>query len=430
MEDTVSRGPGALSRSQSPGRRDRRARACFFAVAIIVSALVVVGSGMSPVGAEPLPAYDGTHTGPRGNRDTYFRYDPTLAFSRADLAATGTTASFTTTIAANIYAANWTTAGALDAVGFLRVIPGEVVGAGTPLASPAHDGDPIAWMQNNLGAGIGGAVCTNDQFFQNGGFVFGIDGQCALPLDNATQAASDPVATLRVTVTIAADGTYTIVMTPLDVDGDPVTSTTNLSFTGTVPGDELTQFVPFVRSRPGADTGGNGVAEPDSDWVTDIGSTDLTAPRATPTATLSAVTCTGVGSGTYTLTTGNTGTAGAYLTTTVDASAEPAKLVAGGTTASTQIPVAAGDTVQVAVAWVGGELVAQTLDPAACTTTDTVPSSGGAAAGGLVAGGTIPATGPNGSGWLVALGVGLIAVGITLRWTSRARPAPSDQSRG
>ena len=351
---------------------------------LLVSVLAAAGA------AEPLPSYDGTHTGPRNTAagPIYFRYDPTLAFSLTDLQATGTTATFTTTIDANQYAANWSTGANLYAVGFLRVIPGELVGGGTPLASPEHDGDPIAFFQDNQAGGPGGtAACANNQFFLNDVFVFG-DGQlCAFPWDNLGQTAIDLTSAYEVTVAMSATGTYTATVTPLDVDGEVVTefdtpAEAPFEFSGTVPGDALTQFVPFVRVRPGSDTG-NGLEAPDTPWEFTISETDLDAPRAEPAATVSAIECAEDESGTVVLTTSNPGTAGALLTVAVGGTARPPVLLAGGGETTETFTVPAGGSVALAVTWVGGSVLATEVTSESCvaqtttttTTTTTTPTS-------------------------------------------------------
>ena len=229
------------------------------------------------------------------------------------------------------------------------MIPGETVDASTPIASPAHDGDPIGFFQDNQGAGPGSAVCANNQFFVNGVFAFGDGQQCALPFDNADQTALDPAAAYEVTVAIAADGSYTATVTPLDVLGNVVGAfqggTSPFTFSGTVPGDDLTQFVPFVRVRTGIDTGGNNIPEPDSDWTFTISETDLDVPQAAPSATVSEIECAEDESGTVVLTTSNPGTAGALLTVTVDGTARAPVLLAGEGDETESFTVPAGGSI-------------------------------------------------------------------------------------
>ncbi|WP_456844502.1 LPXTG cell wall anchor domain-containing protein [Cellulomonas sp. P5_C6] len=248
--------------------------------------------------------YDGVASGPRASttdgttRPAYFQYDPTLGFSLSDLAA-GESVTFTTTIAANPNATNWNdpsiSPANLYAVGFLRVVPSETVVQGTPLASPAHDQDPVIWGQDNQGAGsgVGGmAFCSNDKFFVGGAFVFGPGEHCVLPNDSADGTAMDQISTERYTVTIEADGTWTGTVVPLDAAGDVVTSFVSAdvppSYTGTLPGDASTEFVPFVRARAGAYSDSTGLADPDGDWKIEITDSSLVTPFAAPAATPSA----------------------------------------------------------------------------------------------------------------------------------------------
>lgn len=256
--------------------------------------------------AAAATGYDGVASGHRASatdgttRPAYFAYDADLGFSVSDLAA-GETVTFTTTIAANPNAAHWKdpqdSQANLYAVGFLRVVANETPVQGTALASPAHDQDPVIWGQDNQGAGsgVGGmAFCSNDKFFVAGNFVFGPGEHCVLPLDSADGTAMDQISTERYTVTIAADGTWTGTVVPLDADGDVVTAFGSVdvppTYSGTLPGDDSTEFVPFVRARAGAYTDSTGLVDPDGDWRIDVTDSSLVtpfvaaaAPSATPT---------------------------------------------------------------------------------------------------------------------------------------------------
>ena len=263
------------------------------------------------------------------------------------------------------------------------MIPGETVTDGAPLASPAHDGDPIAFFQDNQAGGPGGtAACANDQFNVNGAFRVRETGSSA-PSRSTTPArtALDLTSAYRVVVTVAADGAYTVTVTPLDVDGNVVaafqTGTAPFTFAGTVPGDELTQFVPFVRVRPGIDTG-NGLEPPDTPWEYTISATDLVAPQADPAATVSEIECAEDGSGTVVLTTSNPGTAGALLTVTADETIRLPVLLAGGGEATESFTVPAGGSIALDVSWVGGSLLEEIVTSEACvvqTTTTTTTTT-------------------------------------------------------
>lgn len=264
-----------------------------------VAAVPLTFALAGPAAAAPS-GYDGIATGPRASatdgttRPAYFRYDPTLGFSVSDLAA-GESVTFTTTIAANPNAAHWKnpadSQANLYAVGFLRVVASETVVQGTPLASPAHDQDPVIWGQDNQGAGsgVGGmAFCSNDKFFVGGAFVFGPGEHCVLPKDNADGSDMDQISTERYTVTIAADGTWTGTVVPLDAAGHVVTSFVSLdvppTYSGTLPGDASTEFVPFVRARAGAYTDSTGLTDPDGAWRIDITNSSLVTPFVAPAA--------------------------------------------------------------------------------------------------------------------------------------------------
>ena len=259
----------------------RRAALSALALAVVAAPVAAAAPAFA---ADPTSAYDFTHTGPRVTTvDTgpaRFVHEPGLAFTLADLTEQGVTARITTTISANAYAANWSAGAPLDAVGFVRLVAGETVDARTAF-QPAHDGDPVAWAQDNAGAGRGTGFCANDKFFVQNAWVFNQGTVCGIPHDNADQTATADDSSLRFVVTLDGDGDYTLAVTPLDADGQDVTSFASggaAMFSGRVAGTTPeTAFVPFVRVRPGADTGGSGIVDPETPWVYEV-TTDLVLP--------------------------------------------------------------------------------------------------------------------------------------------------------
>ena len=87
-----------------------------------------------------------------------------------------------------------------------------------------------------------------------------------LPKDNADGTDMDQISTERYTVTIAADGTWTGTVVPLDAAGQVVDALRLLdvppTYAGTLPGDASTEFVPFVRAAPGPTPDSTGLATP------------------------------------------------------------------------------------------------------------------------------------------------------------------------
>ncbi|HYO99324.1 MAG TPA: thrombospondin type 3 repeat-containing protein [Pyrinomonadaceae bacterium] len=260
---------------------------CTLAVALLLSAaaasyLTAVSSAATTT---PVPALDGTHTGPRAtgspttatNRPTDFRYDASRTVNPSQLPAGGSV-TFRTTIAINPYAANWTASGNLVTVGFLREIASETPSGNTPLASPAHDGDPAIWFQNNNPQGIG--MCWNKQFLINGNFEFGNGALCGLPEDNSAQTAAEPGSFANYYVTIFADNTFRLVVEHLDSDGERLRNLNTIGsnpqvITGTLPHPANSNYHPYIRMRAGYDTGGNGIANPETPWAFTVSNSSL-----------------------------------------------------------------------------------------------------------------------------------------------------------
>ena len=250
------------------------------------SAAVAAPPPGGPTVTQDLSAFNGTHTGPdpvtpTGDRPVYYRFDAAKSVSLSDLGLAGS-ATFTTVVRADADAATWDSHGELEAAGLARVVNGETFtsngqpfSGANPLGSPSHDGDPIVFGQYNNG-GPGNPFCANNKFFLNGAFVFGPGEACALVNDSADQSTYVAGGAQRFTVTIKGDGTWTGSVTPLDADGDDVTSFIGAhdsqTFSGTLPGDSSTQFAPVLRLRPGSSTGG--------DWSYAISGTALTTTVA------------------------------------------------------------------------------------------------------------------------------------------------------
>ena len=260
---------------------------CVLVAALLLSAVAAFyfSSASSAATPAPAPSLDGVHTGPRAtgspttgtNRPTAFRYDASQTVSPGQLPKGGSV-TFTTTIAINPYAANWTAGGNLVTVGFLREIAGETPNGNTPLASPAHDGDPAIWFQNNNPQGIG--MCWNKQFFINGNFEFGNGALCGLPEDNSAQTAPEPGSFINYYVTIFADNTFRLVVEHLDSDGERVRNLNTIGsnpqvITGTLPHPANSNYHPYIRMRAGYDTGGNGIANPETPWAFTVTNSSL-----------------------------------------------------------------------------------------------------------------------------------------------------------
>ena len=223
-----------------------------------------------PTVTQNLSAFNGTHSGPdpvtvSGDRPVYYRFDAAKSVSLSDLGLAGS-ATFTTTVRADAGAAAWTTDGELEAAGLAQVVGGETFmsngqtfSGANPLASPAHDGDPIVFAQYN-GGGPGNPTCANGKFYVGTVWVFGSGDICQIANDSSDQTTPVDGGAQRYTITIHGDGTWTGSVTPLDADGDVVTSF-NVpgvqTFSGTLPGNASTQFAPVLRLRPGSSTGGN-----------------------------------------------------------------------------------------------------------------------------------------------------------------------------
>ena len=205
---------------------------------------------------------------------------PAKSVSLSDLGLAGS-ATFTTTVRADAGAAAWTTDGELEAAGLAQVVGGETFvsngqtfNGANPLGSPSHDGDPIVFAQYN-GGGPGNPTCANGKFYVGGSWVFGSGTICQIANDSSDQTTPVDGGAQRYTITIHGDGTWTGSVTPLDADGDVVTSF-NVpgvqTFSGTLPGNANTQFAPVLRLRPGSSTGG--------DWSYTISGSTLTTTVA------------------------------------------------------------------------------------------------------------------------------------------------------
>ena len=264
------------------------ARVCLLFVAALFLSTVTAFYFSSPTSAAtetPASGLDGVHTGPRAtgspttgtNRPTAFRYDASQTVNPSQL-PTGGSVTFTTTIAINPYAANWTAGGNLVTVGFLREIASETPNGNTPLASPAHDRDPAIWFQNNNPQGIG--MCWNKQFLINGNFEFGNGAMCGLPEDNSAQTAPEPGSFINYYVTIFADNTFRLVVEHLDADGERVRNLNTIGsnpqvMTGTLPHPPDSNYHPYIRMRAGFDTGGNDIPNPETPWAFTVTNSSL-----------------------------------------------------------------------------------------------------------------------------------------------------------
>jgi hypothetical protein len=260
---------------------------CVLVAALLLSAVgaFYFSSASSAATATPAPALDGVHTGARAtgspttgaNRPTSFRYDASQTVNPGQLPVGGSV-TFAMTIRINPYAANWTAGGNLVTVGFLREIVGETPNGNTPLASPAHDGDPAIWFQNNNPHGIG--MCWNKQFLINGNFEFGNGALCGLPEDNSAQTAAEPGSFINYYVTIFADNTFRLVVEHLDADGERVRNLNTIGsnpqvINGALPHPANSNYHPYIRMRAGYDTGGNGIANPDTPWAFTVTNSSL-----------------------------------------------------------------------------------------------------------------------------------------------------------
>ena len=81
---------------------------------------------------------------------------------------------------------------------------------------------------------------------------------CQIANDSSDQTTPVDGGAQRFSITIHGDGTWTGSATPLDADGDVVTSFTTpgvQTFSGTLPGTSATKFAPVLRLRPGSATG-------------------------------------------------------------------------------------------------------------------------------------------------------------------------------
>lgn len=249
-------------------------RSLLFAVLVVGAASLVSASPALAAGAPkttPLTQYNGSLAGARnktGDGPPYFvATGPEI--SRADVTSGGY-ARFTTTVKTNAWAANWSTDGMLEAAGFLRVIPSESVTYATPLASPAHDGDPIMWTQFNAG---NTGYCTNKSFMRKGKVVFGNGGKCGT-IPGRAAGSTDPMPNLRFTVTLNGNGKYKGVIA-LVSGGSKVAQQ---AFAGALPGTYSTEFVPAIRLRVGSDTGAN-LANPGTKWKFTVVNSTLTVYR-------------------------------------------------------------------------------------------------------------------------------------------------------
>ncbi|MBD0326576.1 MAG: hypothetical protein ICV68_09090, partial [Pyrinomonadaceae bacterium] len=256
-----------------------------------LSALSFIGMRATAANSvTPLPSFDGVHTGPRAsgspttatNRPVNFKFERSLVITPITLAPRGS-ATLTTTIQVNPYAANWTAGGNLLTVGFLRELGETTVDGNTPFA-PAHDFDPAIWFQNNNPSGIG--MCWNKKFFINGNFEFGDGAVCGLPEDNSAQNATEPGSYIKYAVTIFADNTFELRVTHLDADGELLTNLNSIGanpqiLTGTLPHPVNSNYFPYIRQRVGYDTGGNGIANPDSDWTITTSASQLVTSEPT-----------------------------------------------------------------------------------------------------------------------------------------------------
>jgi hypothetical protein len=259
-------------------------RISFAAAAALVAIAVVPMSALPALPAHAsngpkstsLTRYNGSLAGKRQRTDDGPPYFKAIgpAISTGDLGKNGY-ATLATTVRTNPWAANWSTHGMLAAAGFLRVIPGESVSYATPLASPAHDGDPIILEQFNSGTK---GYCTNNKFMVNGKFAFGADGKCGT-VPGRTAYSQSPLPTLHWTVTLQGNGHYQAAIALMK--GARALATER--FSAKLPGTAKTEFVPVLRLRVGSDTGDK-MANPNSRWRFTVADTRLTVyiPRPGP----------------------------------------------------------------------------------------------------------------------------------------------------
>jgi len=258
---------------------EKSARVCCLLVAALslsAAAALYFSSTSSAATTTQTPALDGVDTGPRAtgspttgtNRPAVFRYDASQNVNPSQLPPGGSV-TFATTIRINPYAANWTAGGNLVTVGLLREIVGETPNGSTPF-DPAHDGDPAIWFQNNNPQGVG--MCWNKHFFINNNFEFGNGALCGLPADNSAQTAAEPGSFVNYYVTVFADNTFRLVVEHLDADGERLRNVNTIGsnpqvITGALPHPANSNYHPYVRTRAGYDTGGNGIPDPETPWT-------------------------------------------------------------------------------------------------------------------------------------------------------------------
>ncbi|WP_086821306.1 hypothetical protein [Allokutzneria sp. NRRL B-24872] len=311
---------------------------------LLLAVLLAAASACPTALAAPVPSYNGTHSGPatlfdQRTQPPHFGYDPGLAVSPAELAqsAPDAAATFTTTVAADRGATFYDGAPESTAVGFLRVLEGEAVDHRTPLATPDHDGDPVVFTRYVNGASS--EFCANNQFNRNGRFVFEEGAHCADPLDGPGQEEpAEDIATLRFTVQIRQDNTYSARVDAVDGAGQVVEDyepqgQLPYTFTGVLPGEPTTKYVPFVRLRPGALTGGP--------WKYQVTGSDLSTTRPMPTARIGQVNC--ADGPTTSVEIGNaTGTATARYRVLVDGQVVRAGLLGPGGAERVPVPLTDG----------------------------------------------------------------------------------------
>ena len=130
-------------------------RTALAALALATLALPTVFATPALAETAPEVSYSGTYSGARStvanastSRTPFFAYEPSLGFTLADLGSGS--ATITTTITENAQAADWGLSGSgnLNAVGFMRVVPGESSVTPSTVFAAAHDGDPAAWFQD------------------------------------------------------------------------------------------------------------------------------------------------------------------------------------------------------------------------------------------------------------------------------------------
>lgn len=165
------------------------------------------------------------------------------AFNLADL-KNGQTITLTTTVdrQQSVWSANGSN---FDRFGLYPVVDG---------ALKRLAGAPVFETQTNNGA-VGNPVCVSG-YFEATGFL-GADATCANPKDAAGQTATRAGGTLKYTVTVAKDGSWTGSVTPLDADGQAVTafvgSAPSWTFSGQLP-DATADYAPYLRVYGGTGT--------------------------------------------------------------------------------------------------------------------------------------------------------------------------------